>query len=100
MNPTYKQYDFVCEGCKQPFKKGMWYNRNGDAEGCNCPHCEHRNFQPFTEERQSGPMINTRGEDWTKKIPGDFKNFMSDFAKRHSKYGRTVNDHKSGRTEV
>lgn len=98
MDAKYKQYDFVCSGCSEKFTKGMWYNKNGDAEGVACPSCKAMNYEPFVEERNSSAMINTRtGEDWTKKIPGDFKDFMGTFAKRHSKYGRTIDDHKSGR---
>lgn len=98
-NATYKAYDFVCESCSESFKKGMWYDKNGEPEGTECPKCSHRNFTPFVEERGTATAFNVRGEDWTKKIPGDFKDFMSSFAKRHSKYGRTINDHKNGRSE-
>ena len=99
-NATYKQYNFICAGCNETFKKGMWYNKLEEPEGCDCPSCGVKNFEPHFEKTTSSTMFNTRGEDWTKKIPGDFKDFMGSFAKRHSKYGRTVNDHKSGKSEI
>ena len=95
-------YNFVCLECQEVFRKLMWINRDGEPEGAKCPKCEVKNF-PFYEESKGVEfaMINTRmRDDWTKKLPGDWKNFLGSFEKRHSKYGRTVNTHSSGRTEI
>jgi NAD-dependent SIR2 family protein deacetylase len=91
MSMIYKQYNLVCNDCEHEFKTGLW-KRDGEFENPpSCPKCESDNISEYQKNSYSGPMINTR-EDWKKKLPGGYKEFMGEFKKRHSKYGRTIND--------
>lgn len=90
---TYRKYDFACESCKKEYSDMMWVNR-GEPTGVKCPSCETLNM-PITKVAVNGVMINKR-EDWTKKLPGGWTDFLSSFEKRHSKYGRKINSHKKG----
>lgn len=75
----------------------MWINR-GEPAGKACPKCNETQFPCVIDDSGSRVMINTR-EDWTKKVPTGWSNFLTEFSKRHSKYGRQVDTHKRGVSE-
>lgn len=99
MNQHYKHYDFKCTACSHEFRKGMWINREGQPEGSKCPECSDLQFPVLTDNQGHRIMINTQ-QDWTKKIPNDWSDFLQTFEKRHSKYDRTINTHKRGISEI
>ena len=92
---TYKSYEFYCTECKHEFKKHMWV-QYGVPKGVACPECESVQMPMVTTDSGERIMINTRG-DWTKQLSSGWTNFMSEFKKRHSKYGNTVESHSKGR---
>ena len=94
---TYRKYEFECTKCQHAFSDMMWIN-HGVPAGKACPNCSDIQLPVVTEAGQR-VMINTL-EDWTKKVPGGWSDFLTKFEKRHSKYDRTVNSHKRGLTEI
>lgn len=94
---TFKKYGFKCTDCDHAFDAMMWVE-DGVPKGKPCPMCSTLQMPVMTDDSGARIMINTK-EDWTKKVPTGWSNFLGEFEKRHSKYGRTVNNHKKGVTE-
>ena len=94
---TYKKYGFKCTECDHAFEAMMWVER-GVPRGKSCPECGSVQMPLIVDDSGHRIAISTR-DDWSKRVPSDWSNFLQEFEKRHSKYGRTVNTHKRGVTE-
>ena len=87
----FKHYKFNCPECNDFFEKGVWTNPDGEQTPIECPNCKYEmTWNGETQDKREMPKhgaasasINMR-ENWKKKIPGEFKEFMEQsFAKRH-----------------
>ena len=89
----FKHYKFQCTECSEYFEKGVWTNPDGTQIPIECPNnnCKHEmTWNEETQDKREMPKhgaqsasINMR-ENWKKKIPGEFKEFMEQsFTKRH-----------------
>lgn len=82
-----KFYKFKCTECDERFEKLMW-THDGVQQGVNCPACDtHLTYTKETadviKQFGEGPMLNRR-ENWKKKVPSEFKEWMeTSFAERH-----------------
>ena len=87
----FKHYKFNCPECNEFFEKGMWTKPDGEQEPVTCPSCkfemgynsETQDKREISQHGTQSASLNMR-ENWKKKIPGEFKEFMEGpFAKRH-----------------
>lgn len=89
----FKHYKFQCPECKEYFEKGLWINSDGQQEPIECPtkDCNATMiYEDSTQDKREMPKhgaqsasINLR-ENWKKKIPTDYKQWMEEsFTKRH-----------------
>ena len=87
----FKHYKFNCPECDAFFEKGVWTNPDGKQTPIACVKCNYEMiWNGDTQDKREMPKhgsqsasINMR-ENWKKKIPGEFKEFMEQsFSKRH-----------------
>lgn len=89
---NYRNHLFFCEDCKHEFEEYMW-TKDGEPAGVNCEKCKTK-LMPINRPSKVAPHVIK--EDWTKKVPTGWSDFLGEFSKRHSKNGATINTHKRG----
>lgn len=88
---SYKNRNFECYKCVHQYKAFAW-DKEGILESIPvCPKCEsNESVVQCAEEQSHAPMVNYR-ENWKKKVPGEFKDFLGTFRKRHGR-SNTINN--------
>lgn len=93
---VYKHYKLKCKNCDILQEKEKLLSSNEDFENvsndeCESDDCNSKEFYVvYGNENGAGVMINSR-ENWKKKVPGEFKEWLDGpFSKRHGR-GQTIN---------